>query len=82
MLHQVLKIGNSLGVTFPKEFVNRNKIKAGTKVQDNHSNGSITYFTNVSKPTKYETVNDREFLKVVKEVELRYRKALEELANL
>ena len=82
MLQSVLKIGNSYGATFPRDFVVKNKIKAGSKVESIHSDGSITYSTNVSKQTEYEEVGDKEFLKAVKEVELRYGKALSKLANL
>lgn len=82
MLQNVLKVGNSLGATFPKDFVVKNKIKAGSKIEVVHSNGSIVYSTHISKPTQYEIVSDKEFLKAVKEVELHYGKALDELANL
>lgn len=82
MLQKVLKIGNSLGTTFPKSFVDRNKIKPGMQINVNDSNGSITYSTKIPKPTEYENVSDKEFLKIVKEVELKYGKALDELANL
>ena len=82
MLQQVLKVGNSLGVTLPSEFVAKNKIKPGSKIAITHSNGSITYSTKVLEPTKYEAVTDEEFLKAVKSVESRYGKALKDLANL
>ena len=82
MLQSVIKIGNSLGTTLPRDFVVKNKIKAGSKIKVDHTNGSITYSANTSTPTEYETVSDKEFLKAVEDVELRYGKALDELANL
>jgi len=82
MLQKVLKIGNSLGTTFPKSFVDKNKIKAGMQISVSDSNESITYSTKVPKPTKYEEVSDKEFLETMKEVETKYGKALDDLANL
>jgi antitoxin component of MazEF toxin-antitoxin module len=82
MLHKVLKIGNSYGVTFPRDFVVRNKIKAGISVDSNGSNGSITFSTKIPKVTKYEAISDKEFLETLKEVESKYGKALDQLANL
>jgi antitoxin component of MazEF toxin-antitoxin module len=52
MLQKVIKIGNSYGATFPREFVVRNKIKPGAKVEVTDSNGSITFSTKISKATK------------------------------
>ena len=82
MLQKVLKIGNSLGVTFPKKFVVENKIKPGSVVSNSPSDGSITFSTHVPKSTKYEQISDKEFLGLIKEVEARYGNALDELANL
>lgn len=81
-MQKVLKIGNSLGTTFPKSFVDRNKIKPGMQISVSDSNSSITYSTKIPKATKYENVSDSEFLEVVKEVENKFGKALDELANL
>lgn len=82
MLHKVLKIGNSYGVTFPRDFVTRNKIKAGINVDSNDSNGSITFSTNIPSATKYEAISDQELLESIKEVESKYSDALDQLANL
>ncbi|KKR85944.1 MAG: hypothetical protein UU32_C0026G0008 [Candidatus Woesebacteria bacterium GW2011_GWB1_41_10] len=82
MLHSVLKIGNSYGVTFPRDFVVRNKIRAGIKVDSDDSNGSITFSTRIPKKTSHEAVSDQEFFKLAKEVDQKYKKALDELANL
>lgn len=78
----MLRIGNSLGATFPADFVARNKIKAGAGIAIDHSNGSITFSTKIPKKTEYEAVSDKEFFKLVKEVDLKYKKALDELARL
>lgn len=81
-MQKVLKIGNSLGATFPVSFVAKNKIKAGAKLAITHSNGSITFTTNAPEATKYEAISDKEFFDLVKEVESRYGNVLEELAHL
>ena len=81
-MQKVLRIGNSLGATFPSDFVTKNKIKAGEGLTTTHSNGSITFSTKEPKPTKYEAISDKEFLDLVKEVESRYGDVLQELANL
>ncbi len=82
MLQKVIKIGNSYGATFPREFVVRNKIKAGSKIESTGSNGSITFSTKVSKPVTHETISDEEFFGLVREIDLKYKDALDELANL
>ncbi len=82
MLQKVLKLGNSLGVTLPRDFVVKNKIKSGSHVAVLASNGSITFSTNVPEASKYEMIADNEFTQLVKEVESRYKNALDELAHL
>jgi len=82
MLQKVLKIGNSLGVTLPREFVIKNKIKNGAEISVIHSNGNITFSPKIPKHTSYETVSDKEFFSLVREVDKKYSKALDELANL
>jgi putative addiction module antidote len=82
MLQKVLKIGNSLGVTLPKDYVKKNHIKSGSRISVVHSNGSITYSNHVSEPTKYEAIADKEFLDIVKEVDSKYKTALDDLAKL
>jgi len=81
-LQKVLKIGNSLGVTLPRGFVVKNKIEDGAEISVVHSNGTITYSPKIPKSTDYETASDKEFFKLVKEVDTKYGKALDELANL
>lgn len=82
MLQKVLKVGNSLGVTLPAAFVSKNTVKSGSQVAVTHSNGSITFSTRIVESTIYEPIEDREFFDLVKEVEAKYAKALDELANL
>jgi putative addiction module antidote len=82
MLQKVLKIGNSLGVTLPKEFTIKNKIKSGSKIAVVHSNGEITFSPKIPKNTEYEIVDDKEFFKIANEVDKKYSKALSKLANL
>ena len=73
MLQKILKIGNSFGVTLPRDFIDENKIKAGSKVE-------ITY--KVPNITNYEEVSDKDFWDAAKEVELKYKTALDKLAQL
>lgn len=73
MLQKVLKIGNSYGVTLPSQFVAENKIKVGSKVEIN---------CKVPGATKYKAASDHELFEIMKEVELKYGDALEELAQL
>ena len=73
MIQKVLKIGNSFGVTIPKEFIDENQLKPGSDVE-------ITY--KVPTATKYEEVSDGEFFDVIKEVESKYKNALDKLADL
>ena len=82
MLQKVLKVGNSLGVTLPADFVSKHTVKSGSQVGVVQHNGSITFSTRISKSTSYEPIEDREFFDLVKEVELKYKGALDELANL
>lgn len=82
MIQKVLKVGNSLGVTFPIDFVTKNKIKSGSFIAVTHSNGSITFSPKISKSTKYETVSDKEFLGLINDIESEYGDLLDDLANL
>ncbi len=82
MLQKVLKIGNSLGVTLPRKFVVKNRIKDGAEISVIHSNGTITFSPKIPKSTEYEVIGDREFFEIAKEVDIKYSKALDELANL
>lgn len=82
MLQKVLKIGNSLGVTLPREFVVKNRIQDGAQISVVHSNGTITFSPNIPKNTIYETASDKEFFKIAMDVDSKYSEALDELANL
>ncbi|MBL7036613.1 AbrB/MazE/SpoVT family DNA-binding domain-containing protein [Candidatus Microgenomates bacterium] len=81
-IRKVLKVGNSLGPTFPKEFVDKHNIKPGDDIVVTHHNGSVTYSINVPKQTDYQTIEDSEFFGLVKEIDLKYKRALDKLANL
>ncbi len=82
MLQKVLKIGNSLGVTLPREFVVKNKIKDGAEISVVHSNGTITFSPKIPKSTEYEVMEDNELFGLIKDVESRYGDMLDELAEL
>lgn len=82
MLKNILKVGNSLGVTFPKSFVEEHNLKQGDKVAITQQNGVITYSSKIPKETKYQNASDKEFIKLLKEVEFEYGDVLDKLANL
>lgn len=52
MIKNVLKVGNSLGVTFPKSFVDEHNIKQGDKVAITQQNGVITYSPKLEEKPK------------------------------
>lgn len=82
MLQSVVQIGNSLGVTFPRDFVIKNKITKNSKISATHSNGSITYSSHLPKSTQYEAISDKQLDEAIREVEARYGNALDKLAKL
>ncbi|KKU38719.1 MAG: hypothetical protein UX52_C0001G0001, partial [Candidatus Amesbacteria bacterium GW2011_GWA1_46_35] len=43
MIQSVVQIGNSLGVTLPRDFVTKNKVTKNSKISVAHTDGSITY---------------------------------------
>lgn len=75
MIQTVIQIGNSLGVTLPRDFVTKNKISKGSQVL-------ISASTHIPKSTEYVAISDNEFLNAVKDVELHYGDALNKLALL
>lgn len=82
MIKTVTQIGNSLGVILPSEFVQKNNIKKGSKIAVTHSNGTITFSPKIPSQTQYQTVSDKEWFELTKEVEAKYGGALETLAKL
>lgn len=46
ILKNILKVGNSLGVLLPNDFVKEHKLKAGDKIAITQQNGVITYSPN------------------------------------
>ena len=62
LIRRVVTIGNSLGVTFPKEFVKKNRIKAGTSVVAEIVDGEIKFLTQPKKASTYQPVSDQEFM--------------------
>ncbi|KKS33297.1 MAG: hypothetical protein UU93_C0001G0128 [Candidatus Amesbacteria bacterium GW2011_GWA2_42_12] len=82
MIQSVVQIGNSLGVTLPRDFVTKNKVTKNSKISVVHTDGSISYSTHIPKSTHYKIASDKEWFDLIKEVEKRYGHALEELAQL
>lgn len=82
VMRTVIQVGNSLGVTFPKEFVKKNRIKAGKKVVAETANGEIKFSAQIKKASTYQSVSDQEFMELIKDVEKQYGGALKKLARL
>jgi antitoxin component of MazEF toxin-antitoxin module len=79
MTQTIIQIGNSLGITIPVDFVKKNNIKKGDKLFFTHFEDSIIIST---KPDyTYQPVSDPEFLAALKEVEIRYGRALQKLVE-
>ncbi|EKE05710.1 MAG: hypothetical protein ACD_19C00182G0038 [uncultured bacterium] len=81
-IKNVLKVGNSLGVTFPKSFVDEHNLKQGDKVAITQQNGVITYSPKIPNETKYQNILDEEFMNLLKDVEFEYSDVLDKLANI
>ena len=47
--HKIIKVGNSLAVTLPNEFVKRHRLKAGGVAFSQSVNGEIKYATSKGK---------------------------------
>ena len=80
--HKIIKVGNSLAVTLPNEFVKRHRLKAGGVTFSQSVNGEIKYATSKGKSTDYQGISDEEFSKLIIRVESIYGEALEKLAKL
>lgn len=81
MLQKILKIGNSFGVTLPRDFVTNNKIKKGELINVTQNKDTLVFSTQISAPTKYEEITDKELIGLLKEVEEEYKDVLDELAD-
>ena len=82
VMRTVIRVGNSLGVTFPREFVIKNRLKAGKKVVAEAVNGEIKFSAQLKKASAYQPVSDQEFMELIKNIEKQYGGALKKLARL
>ncbi|MFV1917646.1 MAG: AbrB/MazE/SpoVT family DNA-binding domain-containing protein [Patescibacteria group bacterium] len=83
MLQKVIRVGNSLGVTLPKEYVRSRKIKAGQKVNVNAIPGEealIIRKASYAKIPAKKSAARREFNKWLKAVLKEDAEILDELA--
>lgn len=78
ILKSVLKVGNSLGVLLPKEFVKEHNLKSGDKIAITQQNGVITYSPNFE--TKSQSKITVEFNKWLKSAMVEDKEILDELA--
>ena len=82
LVKRVITVGNSLGVTFPKEFVRQNRLKPGSEIMAQATDGEIKFSVHKPKASTYKAVTDKEFVKLIKDIESQYGEALEKLAKL
>lgn len=80
--HKIIQVGNSLAVTIPHQFVKEHRLKVGKSAFPRSSDGEITYSVMQPNTTEYHAVDDREFMALLRDVELRYGNVLKKLANL
>lgn len=74
----ILKVGNSLGVLLPKEFVKEHNLKPGDKIAITQQNGVITYSPNFE--TKPKNKITAEFDKWLESAMVEDKEILDELA--
>ena len=80
--HKIIRVGNSLAVTLPTDFVKRHRLKAGGTTFSQWVNGEIKDATSRGKATDYQRIPDEEFSRLILRVESIYGDALEKLAKL
>lgn len=77
MIQKVIKVGNSIAVTMPKDFIKGAKIKAGDEVVVESSLDTLS----IRPKSKGVFGLTPEFVRSVDDFIEEYRPALEELAN-
>lgn len=78
---KIIKVGNSLAVTLPIAFTKQHQLKSGASVFSKAVNGEIRYSFHQPAATMYQELDDQEFVKLAKYVEIRYKKVLQKLAD-
>lgn len=78
IVKNILKVGNSLGVLLPKDFVKEHNLKSGDKIAITQQNGVITYSLNFE--TKSQNKITAEFDKWLNSVMSEDKEILDELA--
>ena len=82
VMRTVIQVGNSLGVTFPREFVKKNRIKAGHKVVAEAANGEIKFGVGQDMVATGREATDMEVVKKFQELQKRYGKLYDDLARI
>ena len=80
MIQIIKKIGKLSIITLPKEFVKKHNLKAGDKLYVDKFEDRITISTKPNNTN--EIVSDAELSAALEEVEKRYGRALQKLADL
>ena len=83
MVQKIIKVGNSLGITLPKEFVNQVKLSAGqTVVTSIDADSGILQVKTKTENNALKTSLSPDFVKRVDNFIDRYKPALKKLAKL
>ena len=81
MLRKICPIGNSFGVSIPKEILKKLQLKAGSQVEVNLDEETNKIIIDPAIPTSYNEAIDIEFASQVKEFIEHYRPALKSLSQ-
>lgn len=79
---RIIKVGNSLAVTLPRQFAKQHQLKAGAPVFSKAVDGEIQYSIREPAASAYHEIDDQEFVRIIKNVEARYGNVLQKLASL
>lgn len=82
MVQKILQVGNSLGITLPKQFATANKLQAGSQITVTVRQNSAIVTPQIASNINQEEITDAQFVKLIKKVDSRYNQALDELAKL
>jgi len=81
MLRKICPIGNSFGVSIPKEILTKLHLKAGSQVEVNLDEETNKIIIDPAITTSYKETIDIEFASQVKEFIEHYRPALKSLSQ-
>ena len=80
MLQQIIRIGNSVGITFPAEYAKKNGLKPGKKVETTHDEATGTTIIYTGKKSKTSPLAP-EFKKWLEEISTNEADTIKALAK-